>query len=72
MRFFDEVEKAIIWIWFEEGMRKTFLQRQKVIKFYNVFIRGIHVTSKFEDMKAKKDLEAIQERLQNVVQNFHL
>jgi hypothetical protein len=30
------------------------------------------VTSKFEDVKAKKDLEAIHERLQNDVQNFHL
>jgi hypothetical protein len=32
----------------------------------------MHVISKFEDMKAKKDLEAIQEMLQNDVQNFHL
>ncbi len=30
------------------------------------------MTSKFEDVKAKKDLEAIHERLQNDVQNFHL
>jgi hypothetical protein len=24
-----------MWIWFEKGIMKTFLQRHKVVKFYN-------------------------------------